>query len=289
MPDYSNYAVYAQFYGRGHDRILGWLDTARAAVQRQDASVSIVIAARDGSSYSVLPTGDVSEAALSPDRQTFFSLSGVDGRSFSLFDINGNTISTLLSGEAKASHYPVWSPNGNYISFAAAGQSLLNGTLYPDYTKSGVWLLDLSKPSQQLVSGDDVWNSTPAWSLDSAKFAFLRADGTVSPGNVWFNHPEGADTNVFIADVSSLAVQQLTKFTGVKSTGLQWTPGGNILVSSTVAGTSGTRGIVAVSSTTGNAVSLVSSAPSQQLEHPTLFISGGLPGMPKTGQATPIP
>ncbi len=294
MPDYSNYDIYSQFYSSRPDSIAGWVDSNRVAIQEGAFPSKVGIDAKDGTAYSSVPFepdwASLKSSTLSPDRQTLFSMAGIAGRSFWLYNTDGSNAHQILGGEAKAAYYPTWSPNGKYIAFSAAGHIIgPSGSSQVDYTKSGVWILNLDQASQQLVSGEDAWNSTPAWSLDSAKLAFLRADGTVSPGNVWFNRPEGTDTNVFIAKVDSLVVSKLTNFTSVKNGSLQWTPGGNLIMSSTAAGTSGTRGVIAVSSANGSAVTLVGSAAGQQFEHPTLFISSGLPGMPKTGKTTPAP
>lgn len=287
MPDYSSYTLYEQFYTRPADTILGWIDNSRVAAHQSGSPSRVVIFTKDGTTYSEVPFGSqyshVSDSALSPDRQTFFSFVVGEGISW-LYNIDGSNPQQLIGDEGKFGNYPKWSPDGEYISFVAPGQRVENGTEYPDFDKSGVWLLNVDTSEQQLVTGDDIWNSTPAWSLDAATLAFLRSDAPVTNESASPNHPENVSTNLFTIDIDSLDISRLTSFTGVKNSSLQWTPWGNILASSTAAGSSGTRGIVAISSFTGNSTTLVSSVTSQQLEHPTLFAGEGMPGMPRTGE-----
>ncbi len=123
-----------------------------------------------------------------------------------------------------------------------------------------------------------------------SKIAFLRADAAVTDNDqVWYNRPDKVNSNIVISDTSGATPQKVTNFTGVKNSFLRWTPGGNILLSSTSGNTSNTFNIVAVSTINGAATELVGSSPGEALTYPVIAASGAIPGMPRAGKATPEP
>lgn len=284
VPSDSDHDLYASYIRRSPDSILGWLDNQRLAVQPAHSPSRAVLATADGTSYADVPfppwPSFASESALSPDGSTFLSFVG-GGRSandgFWLYDPDGGNPRWVLDqSQARSPFRPRWSPDGRRISFVSPWIGVgADGRKATTYRRAGVWVFDLDGAAPWSVSGDADWNVAPAWSHDGSKIAFLRADAPITPddGTVFFGRPEKVNTNVYITAAREPAPRRLTSFTGKKNTNLEWTPGGNLILSSTagLAGSTGLLGLLAVNAGNGVAVPLLSGAPGQSLTEPVFF------------------
>jgi len=274
IPDYnSQYSLYDYAYYGPVKHILGWLDNSRLIVQ-QTGEGPAVIATKDGASYSkvTLLQGGGNDVALSPDDTTLFSTVVNTDYGLWLNNIDGSNPREVLDNKsAKQVYSPKWSPDGKYISFISPKQVSIKGANYGDFTHLAVWLLNPATTSQQAISSDNVWDVDPAWSPDSTQLAFLRADGPITDNNVSSELPEKVISNIFTAKVSDLTPHQLTKTQGVKNSGLLWTGGGNLMLSSTANSTTGLPMLIAVSTKDGTVTSLFSGDADNSLVCPTLL------------------
>lgn len=289
IPSYNNTDLYTEAYWLQSERILGWLDNSRLVTGGGNAW----IATKDGSSYSRVsfPTEDsiASETALSPDTTTFFSF---NRNGYWLYNTDGSNPRKIVDiANAKGVSDPLWSPTSKFISFTSPKQSLNDaGVIVADYHNLGVWVLDPNSGSQQLVSGEDAWNVDPVWSPDSSNIAFLRADRAVTDADeVYTRQPEGIDTNIYIADAKGSSIKQLTSFKSVRNSGLQWTSGNNLVLSSTAVSTNGLRALTAIAASGGAPTLLRSGAQGESLVHPLIFGSSLEPGMPRVGGGAVTP
>ncbi len=273
VPAYpSNYSLYEYAYYRAVKKVLGWLDNSRLVVQ-QSGEGSAVVATKDGSSYSpvTLPQGGGNEVALSADRNTLFSNVVNTDHGLWLNNIDGSNPRQVVGREAAKQVYePKWSPDSKYVSFLSPKQQSVNGTLFSDFGHIGVWLLNPTTASQQPISGGDVWDVDPAWSIDSSKLAFLRADNPIGDDNVSFALPEKVSTNIYTADVLTRTPYKLTNTTDVKNSSLQWSAAGNLVLSSTAGSTTNLPGLLAVSTANGASTTLISGDQGEALVHPVL-------------------
>lgn len=278
VPDYSgDYSLYENYYYRPPQRILGWLDSNRFAVQ-QIGDDAAVIATKDGTYYSRVSFppqfSSAVEMALSPDGNTLFSLvAGSATGGFWIYGTDGSNPAQLLDRvSARPLYHPIWSPDGNYISFLSPKREMVEGRQVNNFTVIGVWLLDLATHEQKPMSKEDSWDVAPVWSSDSSKIAFLRADE--QPGDaddVWYGQPEKTNSNVFYVDTDDPEPIKITTFTGVKNSNLQWTSEGNLVLSSTAGGTNGLRGLIAVYPNDGDVENLLGGSTGESLVHPLIW------------------
>jgi hypothetical protein len=282
VPDYDKrYNLYKDYFGRAADYIVGWIDDDNFAVQRTVAGAA-AIASKDGTAFSRVPFPPqyttAHQTALSPDRKTFFS-SVIDG--YWLYSIDGtNPVNIVAASDKRTLYSPTWSPNGKYMSFVAPKRSMKDGVRGVDMKSMGVWLLDLSSKAQLMVSEEDKWDVGAVWSPDSAKIAFLRANGPITDAQVndelvWYNTPEKLGTNIYVVGVNNGTInsspKQLTSLQDARNSSLQWSLEGNLVLSSTAGSSGGIRGLVSVSAQDGSARTLVHGAANETLVHPLIF------------------
>ena len=104
----------------------------------------------------------------------------------------------LPSGESNSEIFnnPIFSPNGSKIAFQKMG---------PGVDGSEIWIVDEEGNSpEKLTSGNH--DNTPAWSPDGLFIAFSRS--------IPLEDAEGFSTHIFIIDVVSKEVIQVTKNPG---------------------------------------------------------------------------
>ncbi len=280
IPDYDNhYDLYKYYYPRSPDRILGWIDNDKFVVQ-QTGDLVAAVAGKDGASYSRVPFppqfSSAAYTALSPDRNRLFSDVGDSGGNggFWTYNIDGTNPQKLVDmGSERESDYPAWSPDGKFISFLSPKISLRDGTKWSDSHYMGLWLLNLATKEQKSISSENVWDVDPTWSDDSSKIAFLRADAPITDNDrgIWYGAPETVYTNIFIANISNLTPTRLTHFDKVSNSGLQWTPGGSLLLASTSGSSSGLRNLGVVSTSDGTFTMLIAGSTNESLVHPLIF------------------
>ena len=272
IPDLSHADLYEYYYYRPPQRIIGWIDNNRFAVQQIGDDVAM-IASKDGTSYSRVPfppqySGAI-DTALSPDRTTFFSVVVGNEDGLWLYSIDGNNPRRVLEiSSVKPPYDPLWSPDGRYISFLSPSPPLSEGW---DFKHMSLWLLDLdTSVEKQATQADDVWGD-PAWAPDGSKIAFLRAVAASNDPDVSYKSSEKVHSNIFIADLKGLTPSKLTKFSDAKNSGLEWTPDGNIVLSSTAGTINGLPGIIVVYTRDGSTEKLLEGSNGESLVHPVIF------------------
>ncbi len=273
IPDYNNSELYDQYFYAPPSKLLGWLDNDRLAVEQ--AGEGAVIATTDGASYSRVsfpPSATAPDTALSPDRTSFFSAVYGQNDGLWLYNIDGSNPQEIGAIDSTKPVYdPIWSPDSKNITFLSPKTEKVDGADYVNSRYMNVYVLDLGAKSQKPISGENVWDVAPAWSLDSSRIAFLRADAPITDiGNVWYKTPEKIDTGIFVANLSDLIPHRLVGSPG-KNSGLQWTPGDNIILSSTIGSSNGLPQLVAIFPDTGATVTLAGSSATGSLTHPLIF------------------
>ena len=197
----------------------------------------------------LLKVRSVGEAKFSPDGNLVaYTVSNNDGpnRPYSqlyVLDLrNGHT--TRFSEGQEGSGNPEWSPDGQWIAY----NGVLNGKhglliAHPDATAAR-FLSEVRGTN----SPDPGTGRTVVWSPDGKKVAFISSeegpeakDATGDPvvitrylykpdyweGNSHFN--DNRRTHIYVLDVASAQVQQLTKGTGYEHS-IDWSPSGDVIL-----------------------------------------------------------
>ncbi len=235
--------------------IVGWIDESRFVIE---PAAGAEIANRSGAplTSAVPPQSSkafISDVALSQNRAMLFYLAvgagADDGYWLSNID-NSSTHHIVADKDRRPIHAPVWSPSGSYIGFLSPD--------LPDDTQMRPWLLDTNTYAMRSIGEKGVWDAGLTWSPDATKLAFLQADTLPAPSEGWYETPELPSTNVFTVDLASLQPKQLTHFSGTHNNGLSWSPDGRYLIlSSTQGGQLGASGLLAISASSGQSVSLL--------------------------------
>ena len=275
IPDYSLTELYSEFYYSPPLRILGWLDKNRLLI-----GDGPVVATTDGASYSrvVFEQGPTFDIDLSPDGTTFFStqVSTTEGYGLWLNNVDGSNARRIFDqNNAKQVAQPVWSPDGQRIAFLSAKSELLPEPTETVVNTIHLWLLDPWAVTYQAISPEniDVWDVEPTWSPDGERIAYLRADAPLASEAMPHNMPERVNTNIFVSEIGSRATRQLTFFKGIRNSGVRWTNGGRIVLSSTWnVGRGDERGLIAVNVADGTVMQLSSGSAGDTLVHPVIFV-----------------
>lgn len=284
IPDYnSHYKLYYEYSTQDLFEVqgmLGWFDNSRVGFQNIEGQ--ILIATKDGSSLvpKLFPGRPdnihLEGTSLLPDGKTIFT-STPDA--FYLRDADSGKV-TRIGDRNKALSYDFLSlsPDRRSVSYLLRARTAQGGYDYP--FRYSLWRQDLATGKQDLITGNGIWDPHPAWSPDASQIAFAHADSQPNNDYTDISQPEGADTNIYIADTTgTFTSRRLTSFTGTHNSDIQWTPEGNLVLSSTAGSKTGTPGIVAVSTKDGSATMLVSPAPGESLVKPLMFG----PTLPRVG------
>jgi dipeptidyl aminopeptidase/acylaminoacyl peptidase len=259
---------------------MGWLDNDRIAL---DAG-QFLVATRDGTSFqyrnfhNLTGRDNLFMIQLLPDRKTMFAWVNDD---FYLRDVHSGDIRKVgKRSQAKDARYGIIqaSPNGQYISYVGPDVQS-GGTSGPQLNLS---FQRFSDDSRHLLVPGGVWDPRPAWSPDSSRIALVRTTTVPAGNNASIFESEKADTDIYVATIDDLQVRRLTSFSGDHNRGIQWTPGGNLLVASTYGSRNKAFGLVSVSTTDGSATRLWTPPPGETFALSTLFESQPS-GMPPAG------
>ncbi|HKP54810.1 MAG TPA: hypothetical protein VJ183_19420 [Chloroflexia bacterium] len=283
IPDYyRHYPLYAENIYPYFNKLLGWFDNDRFCVVLKNGQM--VTAMKDGSSFiqrtwpgqGVHDT--VYESALLPDHETIFAWVSNE-----FFFRDAPTGAVRKAGnrlEGTSCDYLTPSPNGKLVSYQEreAGKERNDGVHYE------LWVQELATDARHKLVGSGVWDTQPAWSADSSQIAFAYTESIPTSDDAWSSEfADQADTNIYLADVNALTSHKLTDFQGIHNRDITWTPGGNLLLSSTAGSANGAFGLVAVHTATGTAFRVWAGEAGEELVQPTFFVTADLPGMPRSG------
>lgn len=285
IPDYKYYSLYAASKVSQPEKVLGWFDNNRLGL----SSGQMLVATKDGASLvqrewpNAGPYGNVSSLFLLPDHKTIFGwlLDGFYLRDADTGDVRkvGNYIKGFFSDSITPS------PDGMRIAY-------LDPNIEHEMTDMrhlGLGIQDFATDAFHKVISSGLWDPYPAWSPNGSQIAFAHVDFQPNNDYTDISQPEGAETNVYIADTTNtFTSRQLTSFTGAHNSSIKWTPENNLVLSSTAGSKTGKPGIVAVSTKDGRATVLVSPAPGEALVDPLMFGPTLPNGMPHVG-ADPNP
>ena len=151
--------------------------------------------------------------AWSPDGSKFALSQSPGGRS-EIFTsrTDGTNLQQLTSFGAAGgdASEPAWSPNGRRIAFV--GTTRTTDATGATITRHGIWVMNADGSAQEVLFGgtDDLIYGDPDWSPDGTEIAFHHSDGTT--------------TDVYVGNVATGVVTNLTAGTGGDSP--SWAPDG---------------------------------------------------------------
>jgi len=116
----------------------------------------------------------------------------------------------------------LWSPDGRYIAFTRWRESAT-----PSFGTGELWVMEVEGGAKRLLSAVTtghygLWDVT--WSPDGKEIAFVL--GEDAPSGTQMSDWSG---NVYVADVASGTIAQLTHFQGQQVLGPTWSPDGSML------------------------------------------------------------
>jgi hypothetical protein len=289
IPDYNRYH---DSNLSGLDKIIGWFDDDRFGIKPD--SGHMLVATRDGTPIEsrVWPGASIYDSvyrlSLLPDHKTIFAW--VHGEFFFRDAPTGVVRKAGNKLEGIGYEYLAPSPDGKLISYQEpeTGRESNDGRHYE------LWAQELATDRLHKLSPVGVWDTQPAWSPDSSRIAFAHTESIPTSNDAWWSgFADKANTNIYIADAATNTSRKLTNFTNAHNAGSQWTPAGNLLLSSTANSQDGRFDLMAVSSVDGKATTVISAGQGEGLFDVTFFGVGTLPGMPRSGgeltQPTPSP
>jgi Tol biopolymer transport system component len=116
-----------------------------------------------------------------------------------------------------------WSTDGRYIAFTQWRQTVDSG----NFSTGELWLMEANGGNKHLLSPaltGYVKQFTPVWSPTSTQIAFIKNDEITLSGQLDKFH-----TNVYVTDVTSGDVKQLTQFDSTLTLAPAWSPEGSAL------------------------------------------------------------
>jgi Tol biopolymer transport system component len=116
-----------------------------------------------------------------------------------------------------------WSTDGRYIAFTQWRQTAESG----NFSTGELWLMETNGGNKHLLSPALTGYAkqfTPVWSPTSAQIAFVNNDEITLSGPLDKFH-----TNIYVIDITSGRVKQLTQFDGTLTLAPAWSPEGSAL------------------------------------------------------------
>ena len=170
-------------------------------------------------------------SAWSPDgtKIAYDSTRALDGRNVAINNVNiwvmnadgtGVTPLTTLRATAASSVSPVWSPDGKKILYTSS--RALSG-FDAAITARNIWVMNSDgSGSQPLTTLTAASSSSPAWSPDGTKIAYVSAralDGSnaVGAANIWLMNADGS---------GSTPLTKITTIVNLTTAGPVWSPDG---------------------------------------------------------------
>lgn len=177
----------------------------------------------NGKRYSVPIAALTYDLAPSPDGNNFtftFSRGMGFGSEMWLAKLNGNVLNQLFADKNNIISFARWSPNGKQIAFIKIPDSST------PFTLGELWLMNANgSNAHRLADADAGHGFPPAWSSDGMRIAFVVRE---NPQDA--NADQNASalvSNIYIVNVESGKLTQLTRFQNARVEAPNWSPDGN--------------------------------------------------------------
>ena len=224
--------------GLGPDRIfLGWAPDSRLILLADvmgRPQVYLVDVARDTAEPLRVPDTTYN-VALSPDGQRMlYSLTPGLGHGSETWiaDLDGQNAQLVLNDPTHIAAYARWSPPGNKIAYLRMPDSNI------PFTVGEVWVMDGDGGSPaRLGTADAGHGYPPAWSLDGSQIAFVGQEN--GDDLLADQRADKLISDIYIADVNSGQIENVTSFSGALTENPIWSPDGDFLAFSSNAGDGG--------------------------------------------------
>ena len=271
-------------------KIIGWFDNDRFGLE--PVIGQMIVASKDGAlfesrtwpGHSIYDT--VYSLSLLPDHKTIFAWVGNefyfrDAPTGDVHKVGNRLYAALAQDWLLAYDHLMPAPDGKLISHQEP--VMAKDSLGYDSQREELWVQELATDQRYKLSDEGVWDFHPAWSPDSSRIAFAFSEGAAPNLDNWsVDFTRWFFTDIYIADVPTRTSHKLVDFTGAHNRDIQWTPGGNLVLSSTTGSQSVDFNLIAISTVDGKVTTLVSAKPGEQLVRPLLFVAES-PGMPSAG------
>ena len=144
-----------------------------------------------------------------------------------LAQADGNEMKQLTTDTGSIHAYARWSPDGNQIAFI----KFLD--LQIPYSIGSLWVMDADGSNAHLLAEADAGHGYAAnWSPDGNRIAFVVRE---NPGDENANQVSDAlISNIYVIDVETVVLTQVTRFTEGRTETPFWSPDGNTLSFNTV-------------------------------------------------------
>lgn len=224
-----------------HDVGISLLDPESGEVSRLTTEV------RDVTDLSWSPDG--TRLAFLLDRQSGIGIIDADGGGLrSITDESNFPAETTFSRAT-------WSPDGSHIAFAAGGvppNADCDGLDCLSLVHAKIYVMDLAPSRMTKLTEDNLIASSPAWSPDGARIAFVA----IPASELSLDDPQGPQ--IYVVDVDGGSAQPLTSF-DLSPSDIAWSPDG-----ASIAFVGGSSDIHVIGSSGGASKEVVSSVVSAE-------------------------
>ncbi|MEW6404305.1 MAG: hypothetical protein AB1649_21105, partial [Chloroflexota bacterium] len=215
-------------FSEADSHFLAWTSDGRSAFLRVNlAGNPQIIRAFPGGKQEFVPitelTYDIAPNPGSPDFTFTFSRGLGFGSEIWLAIKGGNIVEQLYADELNYISFARWSPDGNKIVFIKIPDS------QTPFTVGELWLMNADGSNAHKLADADAGHGYAAnWSPDGTRLAFIvreNSDETRVNESI-----EALISNIYVADVASKEISQITRFTEGRAETPHWSPDGNKLV-----------------------------------------------------------
>lgn len=206
---------------------LAWSPDGRAAYLKVDAlgNTKVIRAGVDGAHKEMGVTGWTYDLAASPGSDDFifsFSRGLGSGSELNFTQNNGRSAKTLYSDQFHYIAFARYSPDAEHIAFIKIPDSST------PFTVGELWVMDADGANARKLSDVDAGHGYAAnWSPDGTQIAFVKRE---NPQDASADQStEALISNIYIIDVQSGAISQMTHFKEGRAETPHWSQQGNTL------------------------------------------------------------
>ncbi len=220
----------SQAFSESDSHFLAWASDGQAAFLKVDSAGNPrIIRAYPASttlSAQFVPitelTYDLAPKPNSPDFVFTFSRGLVFGSEMWLAQKGGRVVQHVYADQSSYISLARWSPNGKQIAFIKIPDS------QTPFTVGGLWLMNADgSNAHKLADADAGHGYAVDWSPDGTRLAFVVRENVDDPRAN--ESAEALISNLYIVDIASREISQVTKFTEGRAETPHWSPDGNML------------------------------------------------------------